>query len=415
MTKKKEQRFKIPNCDTLEIFKHHRSNNWSVRFYVGRHVNKSGNFTKSTKTEQQQLAIKIAKEMWRNYFFVNPREEDVPFEQTFHTIAKQYFDDEKFKIENTKFEDEYFKKSNQQKDYESNLKRYERVKAEFGGKDINSITTKMVERFYVRLKGAFTLSTVGKHLTLLKQILEYARDDEVIKSLPKFPKVIRNNDHSYQPYELAEVNAITKKLRELSKAKPSTRSTLQSYEHYNEVADIVNVLTHTLLRPGKELYMLKHKHLKLMTNTRGEHFYMITPPHRKVKNKNDGPIPSDDVVLEIYEKRICQRYPNESGEEYIFFNNNHNREQVRNMVDKVFRKVSKMLNLYYIEGSTRNRPLYSLRPTSAIETHSNTNADLDDIAMLGNTSTKMLNTRYMRKYQEQKVVAIQERIYSKKK
>ena len=101
--------------------------------------------------------------------------------------------------------------------------------------------------------------------------------------------------------------------------------------------------------------------------------------------------------------------------EYIFFNNNPNREQVRNTVDKVFRKVSKMLNLYYIDNSTRNRPLYSLRPTSAIETYENTNATLDDLARLANTSTKMLNTRYMRKYQEQKVVEIQERIYSKKK
>ena len=101
--------------------------------------------------------------------------------------------------------------------------------------------------------------------------------------------------------------------------------------------------------------------------------------------------------------------------EYIFFNNNPNREQVRNTVDKVFRKVSKMLNLYYVENSTRNIPLYSLRPTSAIETSENTNATLDDLARLGNTSTKMLNTRYMRKYQEQKVVEIQERIYSKKK
>ena len=74
-----------------------------------------------------------------------------------------------------------------------------------------------------------------------------------------------------------------------------------------------------------------------------------------------------------------------------------------------------MLNLYYVENSTRNRPLYSLRPTSAIETAENTNATLDDIARLGNTSTKMLNTRYLRQYQKQKAVQIQERIYSKKK
>ena len=84
------------------------------------------------------------------------------------------------------------------------------------------------------------------------------------------------------------------------------------------------------------------------------------------------------------------------------------------MVDKVFRKVSKMLNLYYVENSTRNRPLYSLRSTSAIETAENTNATLEDLARLGNTSAKMLETRYLKKYQKEKAIQIQERIYSKK-
>ena len=411
---KKEKRIIIENCDTLEIYKQAESKNWYCRFYVGLHLNKSGNFIKSTKTHSQQEATKIAKEIWHSFFRRNPKDKDVPIEQAFHTIAQRYFEHEEFAIDNKDFKDEYFKKSNRQKDLESNLKRYERIKEEFGGKDINKITTKMVDRFFLKLQGAFTQSTVGKHLTLVKQIMEFARDDDIIRSLPKFPRVDREQDNNYQPYTLAEVNVITKKMRELSKVTPSKRSSLDSYEHYNEVADIVNFLLHTLLRPGKEIYMLKHKHFEKQINIRKEQFYLISPPHRKVSNKNNGPIPSDQIVKEIYEKRICNRYPIETGEEYIFFNNISNREQVRNMVDKVFRKVSKMLNLYYVENSTRNRPLYSLRPTSAIETAENTNATLEDLARLGNTSAKMLETRYLKKYQKEKAIQIQERIYSKK-
>ena len=53
------------------------------------------------------------------------------------------------------FEDEYFTKSNKQKDYESNLKRYERLKEVFGGKDINSITiTKNPGKIYTVVSGA---------------------------------------------------------------------------------------------------------------------------------------------------------------------------------------------------------------------------------------------------------------------
>ena len=44
--------------------------------------------------------------------------------------------------------------------------------------------------------------------------------------------------------------------------------------------------------------------------------------------------------------------------------------------------------------------LYSLRPTSAIETAENINATLEDLARLGKTSAKMLETRCLKKYQK---------------
>ena len=47
---------------------------------------------------------------------------------------------------------------------------------------------------------------------------------------------------------------------------------------------------------------------------------MIDPPHRKVE-ENNQPIPSHPIAREIYEKRICNRYPNDTGNEYLFFNN----------------------------------------------------------------------------------------------
>ena len=56
----------------------------------------------------------------------------------------------------------------------------------YAGKDINKITTKMIDRFFLKLQSAFTQSTVGKHLTLVKQIMEFARDDDIIRSLPKY-------------------------------------------------------------------------------------------------------------------------------------------------------------------------------------------------------------------------------------
>ena len=117
----------------------------------------------------------------------------------------------------------------------------------------------------------------------------------------------------------------------------------------------------------------------------------------------------------IYENRICKRYPNETGEEYIFFANNLDRQQVRNSVDKVFRKVSKSLNLYYVDDSRRNRSLYTLRASGMIGMGINTNASLEDITRQHNSSPSMPTKRYMKRIGQEKAIQLHERIYSKQK
>ena len=139
---------------------------------------------------------------------------------------------------------------------------------------------------------------------------------------------------------------------------------------------------------------------------------MIDPPHRKVDTKNDM-IPTNEIVKDIYEKRISKRYPNKTGEEYIFFANNPNRLQVRNMVDKVFRKVSKQLGYYYVDDSSRNKSLYALRAAGMIGMDIHTNASLDDITRVHNSSPNMATKRYMKRIGRVKSVELQERIFSK--
>ena len=118
-------------------------------------------------------------------------------------------------------------------------------------------------------------------------------------------------------------------------------------------------------------------------------------------------------LREIYENRICQRYPNETGDEYIFFNNDKDRQAVARKVYKVFTKVSKILNLYYVSNSRRNRPLYSIRSASFNAMKKHSNATYDEIASIGNTSEKMLKKRYMKNYYNDEVVALQEKLFKR--
>ena len=411
------KRIKIDNCDSLEIFKYQNSNKWYCRFYVGLYLNNSGNYIRSTKTSSQQKATKVAKEIWHKFHRTNPLDKDVPKEMSFHYIANQYFSFADMKVESTHHNkmknEEYYHITLGEKELRKSKSMYDlHIKSFFGGKNINLINGNDIEMFQFKLHAKYKQSTISSYLTLVKQIMSFAHKQAIITALPKFPKVDRSKDDSFVPYPENEKNDITKELRRLSKTQPSSRSSLQSYEHYAEVADIVNFIYHSGFRPGKEMYVLKHKHFTKMTNTKNQEFYMIDPPHRKVDTKIDM-IPTNETVKDIYEKRISKRYPSETGEEYIFFANNNNRLQVRNMVDKVFRKVSKKLGYYYVDDSSRNKSLYSLRAAGMIGMDIHTNASLDDITRVHNSSPNMATKRYMKRIGRIKSVELQERIFSK--
>jgi len=411
------KRIKIDNCDSLEIFKYQNSNKWYCRFYVGLYLNSSGNYIRSTKTSSQQKATKVAKEIWHKFHRTNPLDKDVPKEMSFHYIANQYFSFADMKVESTHHNkmknEEYYHITLGEKELRKSKSMYDlHIKSFFGGKNINLINGNDIEMFQFKLHAKYRQSTISSYLTLVKQIMSFAHKQAIITALPKFPKVDRSKDDSFVPYPENEKNDITKELRRLSKTKPSSRCSLQSYEHYAEVADIVNFIYHSGFRPGKEMYVLKHKHFTKMTNTKNQEFYMIDPPHRKVDTKIDM-IPTNETVKDIYEKRISKRYPSETGEEYIFFANNNNRLQVRNMVDKVFRKVSKKLGYYYVDDSSRNKSLYSLRAAGMIGMDIHTNASLDDITRVHNSSPNMATKRYMKRIGRVKSVELQERIFSK--
>lgn len=417
------KRIRIINCDTLEIFKKKRNGKylkyWICRFYVGLHHSKSGNFEKSTKSSSKQEAIRIAKSEWHKFHRTNPLEKDVLREMSFNFIAEQYFNFETMKVETTRQRklksEEYYQHTLGEKDLTKTKSMYEKhIKDFFGGKNINLINGNHVEIFTFKLQSVdYAQSTISNYLSLVKSIMTFAHKQAIIHSLPKFPRIERKGDDSFISYSDEERHTITKELRRLSKTKPSSRSSLNSYNHYDEIADIVNFIYHSGFRPGKELYILKHKHFSLITSVNNDKFYLIDPPHRKVLTKIDA-VTTNEIIKEIYEKRICKRYPNKTGEEYIFFANTLNRQQVRNSVDKVFRKVSKSLNFYYVKDSRRNRSLYSLRASGMIGMDVNTNASLEDITRHHNSSPTMATKRYMKRIVKEKAIQMHDRIYSKK-
>ena len=75
----------------------------------------------------QQEAIKLAKDLWHSYYRKNPQDDEVDIEDTFNSAALKYFEHKEFMLSHSKSADEYFKKSNQQKDFEKAKYLYEQT------------------------------------------------------------------------------------------------------------------------------------------------------------------------------------------------------------------------------------------------------------------------------------------------
>ena len=238
------KKYQIKNCDNLTICKHSDSNNWIAKFYVGRHIKKSGMFVQSLGTNNQLDAEKKAKELW----FKTKSENNL---SVFKTINTEYHFD---KIANDFF-------NFQDKDYKTKKdssttpirerSKYQRViKKELGNLDIRQINYSHLEKIRLYLISQNkSSSTISRYFDCIRKILNYAKRLNIISLIPSIPKIARNDKNSYHPYTKDEVNAITKELRN---------------QNYDEIADAVNFLTFTQLRAGKEYLSLRHHDISFL-------------------------------------------------------------------------------------------------------------------------------------------------------
>ena len=387
-------KIRIKNCDNLFIFKFSTLKNWYVKFYVGRNITSHGMIEKSLRTTDKETAKRLAKELW----FKTKSEHNL---SVFKTINSEYVFD---KIANDFFnsQDEDYKTRNDSSTTPIRERsKYQRViKKELGNLDIRQINYSHLEKIRLYLISQNkSSSTISRYFDCIRKILNYAKRLTIISLIPSIPKIERHDKNSYAPYTKDEVNQITKELRN---------------QNYNEIADVINFLSFTQLRAGKEYLSLRHHDISFLKHFKTKQdILIINPPHRKVMLKKQ-PIPTHPIIAEIYKNRICKRYPKHTSEDFIFYPNENNRERVRRLIYDVFIRTSKKLNLFVCSRTKMNRPLYSLRSYGFIELR-NSGVDLQDIASLGNTSSKMLEERYLSEYNPTKMTDLYDRIFNKKK
>lgn len=336
------EKYKVPNCDTLQIYQYNNSKNWFVKFYVGLHYSKSGMYDKTLKTKNQREAIKKAKELWRSFNF---SENKVTIEVDFDKDIAQPFFILRRKQYERKGKSQYAKKEfNQYKN---------KILPVFKNLDYrnNEHTENAIEDIVSHLKSEnYTETTISKYLNILSQMCKRAFNNRVLERMPEFPSMSRINEErpTYFAKDLKKIDE--EYAREFLKT--------ENVE-VDEERDIINMWRSAGFRPGLELLKVKWFQVNLSDNQKyGVKDLVITLNETKTKKRHQ--IQCDPYfVNNIFMTRILIRYDNTKADDYLFFPREINRNAVYNRIRKRFKRISTKCGTYYFNG--KERPLYSIR------------------------------------------------------
>ena len=373
---KKDTTKYLKSCNSLKIFKYEKSKKYYACFYVGINASTSGNKIITLKTENINEASKVAKEKYHEWF--ENHRDDFKSKDFTNDIANPYF---KFRIR--KYKDNG-KKENQgvrekQKYFNYMIKYFEKIDYK-NNEQLTAAIEDMVENLRMDNK---TDNTISKFTTVLSNMFNYAIKNLVMKSRPDFPmlKIINNARPSYFNNEL---NLISKRLTaEYEKTED---------KFYLETKDYINLIRSAGFRPGLEPLRIKKFQYRFIKDKKAkEQILVFTLFNTKTKPKHQ--LTCHPYFTKYIFPEIVNRNPNTNADTYLLFPTYENRQKVYNRIVKIFTRLSKELNLYYRNGSTR--PIYSIRHTYIKNRYAENPQSLEVIARQSNTSPKMIHRNYL--------------------
>lgn len=362
----------------VSVFQFENSRNYFCRYYTGRRKGaNSGSKDKTLKTQNIKEAKVLAKQIYEN--FINApieKEKDICFDLD---IAQPFF---RHRIRHYKNKNPDSTQGIREKsEYDNYSKKFFE---DIDYRNIEEIDEAINEIMQNLKEDNKTDNTISKKFNVLRLMFRKAVDSNVMTAMPYFPPltVVNKERPSYQNFEL---NLINRKLDE------EYRKTEDKFHLY--LKDYINLIRSAGFRPGIEPLKVKNFQCKFVLNreTKVKDILAITLFDTKTKPKHRlfcHPFFTKNIYPEILSRNLDL-----SPEDYLLFpHQDENRRQIYSKVSKTFTRISKELNLYYRNGSTR--PLYAIRHTFAKNNYL-ADAPLKVIAKQMNTSEKMLHSNYL--------------------
>lgn len=360
----------------LCIFRTNNSKYWWCRLFL------NGRYKfRSTKTTIKKEAFSFAKEFFNQAIVEDLKSGSKFNKKSFTAIAHQMLDTQLPSV----------KKS---LDANDRSRINCRIAPYFKEMEISSITTADLSGFIQSLNNAnLQTATKKNYLSLVHKIFIYANEQQLIKSIPVFPRLKQSvKTKQFRDYlEVQEYKKLNRTIIKESKQNKKIKGLLITIEMKLLVCFMIN----SFIRPS-DIRALKHQHISRQYDKNTDtHWLILNHPATKT---NAQPVHTMPRAVLYYDQlldfRASQNTP-PNPSDYVFYPQYPNRNTMMTNLGKAFHHIVTQSNLKQTTG--KNITLYSLRHTAIM--YRLIKGDIDTLHLAKNcrTSQQMIETFYASK------------------
>jgi integrase len=260
--------------------------------------------------------------------------------------------------------------------------------------EISSITTADLSGFIQSMNTAnLQPATKKNYLSLVHKIFIYANEQQLIKSVPVFPR-LKQPSKTKQGRDYLEIQEYKKLNRAIIKeAKIGTK--IKGLAITLEMKLLVNFMINSFIRPS-DLRVLKHQHISRQYDKKIDtHWLILNHPASKT---NAHPVHTMPRAVAYYDQLLEFRTSagiKPAPDDYVFYPQYLNRDTCMSNLGKAFKHAVNQSKLKQTTG--KNITLYSLRHTAIM--YRLIKGDIDTLHLAKNcrTSQQMIEDFYASK------------------
>lgn len=373
--------------DKLKIYRIAASPFWQVRcFESGKTIKRS------TGATDKREAIKFAKTLYDQLIFNKLNGVALTKQSRFDACAKKMLEAQTARVARK----EITHQSHQNDIYLLESK----ILPTFREMDVGEITYDELEKFVGTIgKTGLSPSSIQRYLGIVRKVLDYALNRNILQALPKFPK-IKKRDEPRGWFTTDEYKALVTRAKALIgtehaiRAKPKKGqqqgNVIRRLKFTLDLQKMIEFMVDGFIRPT-DLKNMQHQHVEIV---RDEHVYLrLTLPTSK---KHDKPIVTMEKAVAVYEelKAAHKKEGLASATDYVFMPEFTNRDTALRRLEQQF---NYLLDDLGMKKGTRGevRTIYSLRHTCIMyRLLYGDGIDLLTLARNARTSVEMIDRFY---------------------